>query len=34
VPALTSDSICECALSGGVPITITFPGQVIVEVAG
>ena len=34
IPALTSDSICECILSGGAPITIDFPGQVQVEVTG
>jgi hypothetical protein len=33
VPALTSDSTCECTLSGGAPISITFSGQVIVEVS-
>ena len=34
MPALTSDSICECILSGGAPITIDFAGQVTVEVMG
>ena|SRR5579871_7048996 len=34
VPALTSDSTCTCLLSGGVPISILSPGQVVVEVAG
>jgi hypothetical protein len=34
VPALTSDSTCICTLSGGVPITVTSPGQETVEAAG
>lgn len=34
LPALTSDSVCFCALSGGAPIEITSPGQLVVEVTG
>jgi uncharacterized Zn-binding protein involved in type VI secretion len=34
VPALTADSTCTCVLSGGAPITITSPGQAIVDISG
>lgn len=34
IPALTSDSMCICMLSGGIPISVIEPGQVNVIVAG
>jgi hypothetical protein len=33
-PALTAESKCICTLSGGAPISITFPGQTIVNISG